>query len=159
MSSENIPLPASDGTSPPAKRTAFTRSTVLPLSTHSFSLRRKIRRYMARVPITIMGCRCERCNHEWIPDDHDIEPAICPKCKSPNWNQPRKSSPMLTYEDFRNKIEKTLRKSGTLTWTEIRTTAKLPQAFPNNKWVHRLERDIGLKRNKDEHGIIKWNLE
>jgi len=65
---------------------------------------------------------------------------------------------MLTYEDFRDKIRNTLRKAGPLTWTEIRTTAKLPQAFPNNKWVHRMEGDIGLKRNKDTHGIIKWSV-
>jgi hypothetical protein len=66
---------------------------------------------------------------------------------------------MLTYEEFRDKIRETLQNSGTLTWTEIRTIAKLPQAFPNNKWVHRLESNIGLKRNKDTHGIIKWSLE
>jgi hypothetical protein len=51
-----------------------------------------------------------------------------------------------------------LKKSGPLTWTEIRTNAKLPEAFPNNRWVHRLEAEIGLKRNKDKHGIIKWSL-
>jgi hypothetical protein len=65
---------------------------------------------------------------------------------------------MLTYEDFRDKIVSTLRAAGPLTWTEIRTSAKLPQAFPNNKWVHRMETDIGLKRVKDSHGIIKWSL-
>jgi len=65
---------------------------------------------------------------------------------------------MLTYDTFRDKIKQVLRKSGSLTWTEIRTNAKLPQAFPNNKWVRRLEVDIGLKRNKDKHGIIKWTM-
>jgi len=65
---------------------------------------------------------------------------------------------MLTYDTFRDKIKEVLRKSGSLTWTEIRTSAKLPQAFPNNKWVHRLEADIGLKRNKDKHGIIRWTM-
>ncbi len=65
---------------------------------------------------------------------------------------------MLTYENFRDKIQKTLKESGPLTWTEIRTSANLPEKFPNNRWVHRLERDIGLKRNRDAHGIIKWTL-
>jgi hypothetical protein len=66
---------------------------------------------------------------------------------------------MLTYEDFRTRIGKTLegRPDG-LTWTEIRTAAKLPQAFPNNQWVRRLEADIGLERTKDGHGIILWRL-
>jgi len=66
---------------------------------------------------------------------------------------------MLSYEDFRNAIQKTLEAAaGPLTWTEIRTTAKLPQAFPNNQWVHRLEQDIRLDRRKDPHGIIQWSL-
>jgi hypothetical protein len=113
---------------------------------------------MPRVPITVMGFRCERCSHEWVPKGADNEPAVCPKCKSPYWNRPRKMAPMLTYEDFRDKIQATLKVGEPLTWTEIRTAAKLPQAFPNNRWVHRLETDIGLTRNKDRHGIIKWQV-
>lgn len=65
---------------------------------------------------------------------------------------------MMTYEKFRDGIQETLTSHGPLTWTEIRTTAKLPQAFPNNKWVRRMETDIKLKRNKDSHGIIKWSV-
>ena len=67
---------------------------------------------------------------------------------------------MMSYEAFRNTIATTLRAAGgPLTWTEIRTAAKLPQKFPNNKWVHDMERDINLRRNKDGHGIIKWTLD
>ncbi len=115
---------------------------------------------MARVPITVMGYRCERCNYEWIPrGESDAEPVTCPKCRSPYWNKPRKQS-MTTYEDFRDTIKKTIESSPekALTWTEIRTTARLPQAFPNNGWVHRLEKDIGLERKKDSHGIILWRV-
>jgi len=65
---------------------------------------------------------------------------------------------MLTYEDFRDKIHQTLKKSGSLTWTEIRTIAKLPEKFPNNKWVRRLEDDIKLKRDRDAAGIFKWKV-
>lgn len=65
---------------------------------------------------------------------------------------------MLTYETFRDKIKEVLKQSGPITWTEIRTVAKLPEKFPNNRWVHRLQADIGLKRNKDAHGIIKWTV-
>ena len=112
---------------------------------------------MARIPITVMGCSCDRCGHEWIPRDYENDPAVCPKCKSPYWNKPRRS--MMTYEDFKSAIESTLREAGgPLTWTEIRTTAKLPQKFPNNQWVHQLEKDIGLQRKKDTHGIIHWSL-
>jgi DNA-directed RNA polymerase subunit RPC12/RpoP len=113
---------------------------------------------MTRVPITIMGYRCERCTHEWAPKSFDKEPKVCPKCKSPYWNTPR-SKAMMTYEAFRDAIRKVLLSNGgDLTWTEIRTSAKLPQAFPNNQWVHKMETDIGLKREKDSHGIIRWRL-
>lgn len=113
---------------------------------------------MHKVPITVMGYRCERCCHEWVPIDPEREPRVCPKCKSPYWNRPRKAASMLTYEDFRDKIQKALKELSPLTWTEIRTAARLPEQFPNNKWVHRLEQDIGLKRSKDSHGIIKWKV-
>jgi len=115
---------------------------------------------MARVPITVMGYRCERCAHEWIPRDSDNGgPRTCPKCKSPYWDRPRKTTSMMTYEDFRDAIKNTLNAaSGPLTWTEIRTAAKLPQKFPNNEWTHRMEKDIGLERKKDKHGVIHWEL-
>lgn len=113
---------------------------------------------MSRIPITVMGFRCERCGHEWIPRGGiEEEPKVCPSCKSPYWSKPRKSA--TTYEAFSKAIADTLRKAGKpLTWTEIRTTSNLPQAFPNNKWVRQLETDIGLVRKRDEHGIIHWQL-
>jgi len=45
---------------------------------------------MARVKIEVEGFQCERCGHKWIPRGSDEEPAVCPKCKSPYWNKPRK---------------------------------------------------------------------
>jgi hypothetical protein len=113
---------------------------------------------MARVPITVMGLRCERCGHEWIPRGGiEEEPRVCPKCRSPWWNRPRKA--MMTYDDFKEKVAATLAgAAGPLTWTELRTRANLPQAFPNNQWVHRLEKDIGLRRSRESHGIIRWQL-
>ncbi len=111
---------------------------------------------MARVPITVMGYRCERCGHEWIPRG-TVEPRVCPKCRSPYWNKPRKAK--MPYEDFKTQIIGALQRAGSpLTWTEIRTVAGLPQLFPNNQWVHRLERDIGLNRSRDANGIIHWRL-
>jgi hypothetical protein len=66
---------------------------------------------------------------------------------------------MMTYEDFREKIKDAIVTANKpLTWTEIRTLAKLPQAFPNNQWVHRMEKDIGLERKRDRHGIIFWSI-
>ena len=66
---------------------------------------------------------------------------------------------MTSYEQFRDAIKSTIDKAGNpLTWTEIRTMAQLPQKFPNNQWVHQLEQDIKLQRNRDANGIIKWAL-
>jgi DNA-directed RNA polymerase subunit RPC12/RpoP len=114
---------------------------------------------MARVPITVMGYGCERCGHEWFPRNNEAEPTICPKCKSAYWNRPRKGSPMTSYEAFRDTIERTLKEaSRPLTWTEVRTLSKIPQTFPNNKWVHLLEKDIGLERKRDKGGLIHWSL-
>ena len=44
---------------------------------------------MAKVKLTVMGYRCERCEHEWVPRE-DAPPRVCPKCKSPYWDRPRK---------------------------------------------------------------------
>lgn len=114
---------------------------------------------MARVPITVMGYRCDRCQHEWIPRRGPIdEPRVCPACHSALWNQPEKK-PRMSYEDFRDKIAGVLKAAGKpLTWTEIRTQAALPQTFPNNQWVHRMEKDIGLTRRREKDGIIHWEL-
>jgi predicted Zn-ribbon and HTH transcriptional regulator len=36
--------------------------------------------------------QCERCGHEWQPRDPKApEPKVCPKCKSPYWNTPRRN--------------------------------------------------------------------
>lgn len=40
--------------------------------------------------IQLDGYKCERCDHEWVPRDKTEKPTICPKCKSPYWDKPRK---------------------------------------------------------------------
>lgn len=46
---------------------------------------------LERMPkVQIWGYRCERCGHEWVPRDKDHEPKVCPSCKSPYWNTPRR---------------------------------------------------------------------
>ena len=39
--------------------------------------------------VLLLGCRC-RCGHEWLPRDKDEKPRVCPKCKSPNWDRPKR---------------------------------------------------------------------
>jgi hypothetical protein len=65
----------------------------------------------------------------------------------------------MTYDDFKGKVADILyRERAPLTWTEVRTKANLPQAYPNNQWVHRMETDIGLVRRRESDGIIHWLL-
>jgi hypothetical protein len=49
----------------------------------------------------VPGFVCERCRHEWIGRQIRIgasrfliehEPTVCPRCKSPYWNQSRRVS-------------------------------------------------------------------
>jgi len=44
---------------------------------------------MGKIKITFDGYGCERCGHKWLPRN-DNAPIVCPKCKSPYWNMPKK---------------------------------------------------------------------
>jgi predicted Zn-ribbon and HTH transcriptional regulator len=45
---------------------------------------------MAKIKLLVPGFRCERCGHEWVP--RGKAPTVCPKCKSPYWDKPRKDT-------------------------------------------------------------------
>ena len=65
---------------------------------------------------------------------------------------------MANYEAFKDVVHEVLENAGqTLTWTEIKDAANLPQKVPNNQWVHRMELDIGLVREKTSKGTL-WKL-
>jgi hypothetical protein len=110
---------------------------------------------LARVPITLMGCRCDNCRYEWIPRTSATQPKQCPRCKRRDWDSRGQA---VDYDEFRRRIVQVLTRKRRLTWTEVRTHARLPQAFPNNRWVRRLESDVGLSRHR-EHGIMYWQLD
>lgn len=113
---------------------------------------------MPRVPITTMGYQCARCGHEWLPRGDVQLPKVCPKCHSAWWDTP-KLKPTTTYEEFSSKVRRVLKgEQRPMTWTEVRTKAKLPQLFPNNKWVRRMEQDSQLVRERDPKGIIMWSI-
>jgi len=70
----------------------------------------------------------------------------------------RLSEQVDPYEKFKAQIELILKtESQGLTWTEIKQRLNLPQKVPNNRWVRRLEKDIGLTRTKEPKGVV-WKL-
>lgn len=41
------------------------------------------------VSVLIVGNRCFRCGHSWVPRNLKDIPEICPSCKSPYWKTPK----------------------------------------------------------------------
>ena len=41
------------------------------------------------VNVLIVGHRCYRCGHAWVPRNISEIPETCPKCKSPYWKKPK----------------------------------------------------------------------
>ena len=64
----------------------------------------------------------------------------------------------MPYAEFRDKIKQALEhRDNGMTWTELRDLLGMEQVVPNNKWVRRLESDIGLKRIRDAGGVV-WSI-
>ena len=40
--------------------------------------------------VQVWAWKCERCEHVWMPREEGVAPKVCPKCKSPYWDRPRK---------------------------------------------------------------------
>ena len=52
----------------------------------------------------LSGYKCDRCGHEWVARIKiEQDPTICPKCKSPYWNKPRRID-LAKKEESPNKI-------------------------------------------------------
>ena len=39
--------------------------------------------------VKLRKLKCKRCEHEWLPRTE--YPTVCPNCKSPYWDTPRKN--------------------------------------------------------------------
>lgn len=64
----------------------------------------------------------------------------------------------MGYDEFSSQIRKFLAElEGPATWSEIREALNLLQKFPNNRWVKRMETDIGLIRERQQ-GKMMWRL-
>ena len=54
--------------------------------------------------VMLPGFRCERCEHEWVPRDKTEEPRVCPKCKSPYWDRPRRTDPPVRESETQHRL-------------------------------------------------------
>jgi hypothetical protein len=59
-----------------------------------------------KITFKVEGYECSRCGHRWIPRTKtDTEPTICPKCKSPYWDKPRRSDTATQLEQARQSMK------------------------------------------------------
>lgn len=59
--------------------------------------------------VKLDGYKCERCSHTWVPRSNtEGLPIICPKCKTPYWNRPRKSNIPKKSTVKKSKIKKVM---------------------------------------------------
>ena len=64
----------------------------------------------------------------------------------------------MRYVDFRDTIEAELRRHpGGLTWAELIASLNLPYTTPCPNWVGRLEREIGLTRQRAGRSLT-WTI-
>jgi predicted Zn-ribbon and HTH transcriptional regulator len=40
--------------------------------------------------VMISGFECSRCTHQWVPRNKGEKPTVCPKCKNPYWDKPKR---------------------------------------------------------------------
>jgi hypothetical protein len=74
--------------------------------------------------------------------------------------QPKVKTNNHTYESFAEAVERVLTEvQGGLTWSKIREASGLPHKRPSALWVHRLENERGLEREKDtKSSQIVWRM-
>jgi len=65
----------------------------------------------------------------------------------------------MDYEEFRNRIFEVLYfEDESKSWSYVREEADLPQEVPNNEWVSRMEKEMGLIREKNSEGRVEWKV-
>jgi DNA-directed RNA polymerase subunit RPC12/RpoP len=59
-----------------------------------------------KITFEVEGYECSRCGHKWIPRTKtETEPTICPKCKSPYWDKPRRNDTTNQLEQARQSMK------------------------------------------------------
>lgn len=64
----------------------------------------------------------------------------------------------MSYSEFKEKIYNALKyRDDGITWAELRVHLELEPVVPNKKWVQQLEKDIGLRRERETNAIV-WRI-
>ena len=50
----------------------------------------KIQEKKAGYNVLIVGNKCYRCEHEWLSRNNKERPTVCPNCKNPYWDKPKR---------------------------------------------------------------------
>ena len=65
----------------------------------------------------------------------------------------------MRYVDFRDRIKNDLRRNPQgFTWRQLKERLDLPYQSPCQEWVKRLEKEIGLKREKGSGRAFIWKV-
>jgi len=91
------------------------------------------------IMVRMIRCKCNRCGHHWIPRKDGI-PVICPKCKSPYWeNRTDKIKKTMKLTDYnKGYLESAIDFEGSLTIVKVKNNAYshgyeiVPQGYITN---------------------------
>ncbi len=65
----------------------------------------------------------------------------------------------MTYLEFKSRIFDALSgDSGGLTWKQLREQQELPYKRPCPEWTRRLQKEIGLKRDRKKGRELLWRI-
>jgi len=65
----------------------------------------------------------------------------------------------MRYVEFRDAIQHALRRSPAgLTWAALKSQLDLPYSTPCPEWVKRLEKEIGLSRERGSERAFTWRV-
>ncbi|MBS0208931.1 MAG: hypothetical protein JSS27_08265 [Planctomycetes bacterium] len=65
----------------------------------------------------------------------------------------------MRYVEFRDAIQQALRRSPAgLTWGKLKSQLNLPYSTPCPAWVKRLEKEIGLSRERGAERALTWKV-
>lgn len=127
---------------------------------------------MAKIPITVMGFRCDRCGHEWVPrTDSEREPRVCPKCHSAWWNKLPKPTPRVTEAEIANVVEIILRERSNYAASIAELIKEIPNRIdlsaedlaqsptrPNEPMWHQRVRNIRSHKDSPGNAIHEGRL-